>query len=135
MASAAAPGLYVISVGDLRAPGDAGGERASLLRCGALSDPVLTTESDRVVVGFTEEPRVDYRVSTGVYGVSRDTLNPYPPGPPLGFDELVLDPLAADAPPHAYDFDGYWLDTGRPDATDRANAECTQRRGVLIKGA
>ncbi|MFI2026223.1 NDP-sugar synthase [Streptomyces buecherae] len=96
---------------------------------------VLTTEWDRVVVGLTEKPRVDCRVSTGVYGVSRDTLDPYTPGLRLGFDELVLDPLKAETPPHAYDFDGYWLDIGRPDAYDRANAEFTQRHGVLIKGA
>ncbi|MER0242309.1 nucleotidyltransferase family protein [Streptomyces sp. HSW2009] len=95
---------------------------------------VLTTESDRVV-GFTEKPRMDYRVSMGVYGVSRDTLNAYTPGLPLGFDELVLDLLKTDTPPRAYDFDGYWLDIGRPDDYDRANAEFTDRRGVLIKGA
>ncbi|GAA4675679.1 hypothetical protein GCM10023324_31440 [Streptomyces youssoufiensis] len=96
---------------------------------------MLTTGSDRVVVGLTEKPRVDCRVSTGVYGVSRDTLDPYTPGLPLGFDGLVLDPLKAETPPHAYDSDGYWLDIGRPDAYDRANAEFTQRHGVLIKGA
>ncbi|MBB5937903.1 nucleotidyltransferase family protein [Streptomyces zagrosensis] len=95
---------------------------------------VLTTESGRVV-GFTEKPSIDYRVSMGVYGVSRDTLGPYTPGLPLGFDELVLDLLKNDTPPHAYDFDGYWLDIGRPDDYDRANAEFTARRGVLIKGA
>ncbi len=95
---------------------------------------VLTTESERVV-GFTEKPSIDYRVSMGVYGVSRDTLNPYTPGLPLGFDELVLDLLGAQTPPHAYDFDGYWLDIGRPDDYDRANPEFTHRRGVLIKGA
>ncbi|WP_435240723.1 nucleotidyltransferase family protein [Streptomyces cucumeris] len=53
---------------------------------------------------------------------------------PLGFDELVLDLLAAETPPHAYEFDGYWLDIGRPDDYDRANAEFDARRGMLIKG-
>ena len=31
----------------------------------------------------------------------------------------------AETPPAAYDFDGYWLDIGRPDDYDRANAEFT----------
>ncbi|WP_435973028.1 nucleotidyltransferase family protein [Streptomyces sp. Qhu_M48] len=95
---------------------------------------VLTTDASRVVA-FTEKPSIDYRVSMGVYGVSRDTLDAYTPGLPLGFDELVLDLLAAETPPHAYDFEGYWLDIGRPDDYDRANAEFTSRKSLLLKGA
>ncbi|GAA2424965.1 nucleotidyltransferase family protein [Streptomyces macrosporus] len=95
---------------------------------------VLDTDAGKVV-GFAEKPRMDYRVSMGVYGVSRDTLARYTPGLPLGFDEVVLDLLADGTPPHAYEFDGYWLDIGRPDDYDRANAEFTARRGQLIKGA
>ncbi|MEU9980606.1 nucleotidyltransferase family protein [Streptomyces sp. NPDC050856] len=95
---------------------------------------VLTTDASRVVA-FTEKPTLDYRVSMGVYGLSRSTLDGYTPGLPLGFDELVLDLLAAERPPHAYDFDGYWLDIGRPDDYDRANAEFTVRKSLLLKGA
>lgn len=95
---------------------------------------VLTTESERVVA-FTEKPSVDYRVSMGVYGLTRDTLASYTPGLPLGFDELVLDLLKSKTPPHAYAFDGYWLDIGRPDDYDRANAEFTTHRSLLLKGA
>ncbi|MFD9907046.1 NDP-sugar synthase [Streptomyces sp. NPDC059063] len=95
---------------------------------------VLTTD-ERRVVAFTEKPSVDYRVSMGVYGVSRDTLAPYTPGLPLGFDELVIDLLKTENPPYAYEFDGYWLDIGRPDDYDRANAEFTTHRALLLKGA
>ncbi len=95
---------------------------------------VLTTD-DSKVVAFTEKPSVDYRVSMGVYGLSRATLDDYTPGLPLGFDELVIDLLKAETPPHAYEFDGYWLDIGRPDDYDRANAEFTTRKSLLLKGA
>ncbi|KES08677.1 nucleoside-diphosphate-sugar pyrophosphorylase [Streptomyces toyocaensis] len=95
---------------------------------------VLTTRQGEVVA-FTEKPSMDYRVSMGVYGLSRSTLEGYTPGLPLGFDELVLDLLAGGRPPHAYEFDGYWLDIGRPDDYDRANAEFTSRRSLLLKGA
>ncbi|MGW2959370.1 nucleotidyltransferase family protein [Streptomyces sp. NPDC001220] len=95
---------------------------------------VLTTD-DSKVVAFTEKPSMDYRVSMGVYGLSRATLDDYTPGLPLGFDELVLDLLKAETPPHAYEFDGYWLDIGRPDDYDRANAEFTTRKSLLLKGA
>ncbi|MEV6615877.1 sugar phosphate nucleotidyltransferase [Streptomyces sp. NPDC051051] len=95
---------------------------------------VLTT-TDSKVVAFTEKPSMDYRVSMGVYGLTRSTLDGYTAGLPLGFDELVLDLLKAGDAPHAYDFDGYWLDIGRPDDYDRANAEFTSRRSLLLKGA
>ncbi|MFD7338526.1 NDP-sugar synthase [Streptomyces violascens] len=95
---------------------------------------VLTTD-DTKVVGFTEKPSMDYRVSMGVYGLSLSTLAGYTAGLPLGFDELVLDLLKAETPPHAYAFEGYWLDIGRPDDYDRANAEFTTHRSLLLKGA
>jgi mannose-1-phosphate guanylyltransferase len=107
---------------------------ATYARKVAIDFGVLTTESGKVV-DFAEKPSMDYRVSMGVYGLSRETLAGYTPGLPLGFDELVLDLLKAQNPPHAYEFDGYWLDIGRPDDYDRANAEFTTHRGLLLKGA
>ncbi len=91
--------------------------------------------ADRQVVHFTEKPTFDYEVSMGVYGLSRATMERYVPGSPLGFDDLVLDLLAHDNPPGQYAFDGYWLDIGRPDDYDRANAEFDDIRGTLLKGA
>ncbi|AUY50892.1 nucleotidyltransferase family protein [Streptomyces sp. CB01881] len=92
---------------------------------------VLTTDSGSIT-GFQEKPSIDYRVSMGVYGVSRSALAKYTPGLPLGFDELVLDLLAAQTPPAAYEFGGYWLDIGRPDDYDRANAEFSLIRSQLM---
>jgi NDP-mannose synthase len=83
---------------------------------------VLTSAAGRIVE-FSEKPTLDYRVSMGVYGMSRSVLDRYTPGLPLGFDELVLDLLAHDLRPMEYPFDGHWLDIGRPDDYDRANAE------------
>jgi NDP-sugar pyrophosphorylase family protein len=94
---------------------------------------VLATDSGQVTE-FTEKPTLHYRVSMGVYGMSRHTLTAYTPGIPLGFDELILDLLARGEPPHEYRFDGYWLDIGRPDDYDRANAEFNSNRGILLKG-
>ncbi|MCP2257893.1 mannose-1-phosphate guanylyltransferase [Streptoalloteichus tenebrarius] len=92
---------------------------------------VLSTKDGRIVE-FAEKPTLDYRVSMGVYGVSGETLRRYEPGLPLGFDELVLDLLAANTPPREYAFDGYWLDIGRPDDYDRANAEFDLLRPMLL---
>ena len=95
---------------------------------------VLSTAGGKVVE-FTEKPTIDYRVSMGVYGVSKPTLKRYPVGHPLGFDDLVLDLLDREEPPEEFGCDGFWLDIGRPDDYDRANAEFPALRGTLLKGA
>ena len=94
---------------------------------------VLTTQAGHIVE-FAEKPTLDYQVSMGVYGVSAESLAAYEPGLALGFDELVLDLLAAGRHPRAYRFDGYWLDIGRPDDYDRANAEFPALRPQLMRG-
>lgn len=84
------------------------------------------------VVGFREKPTHHYKVSMGVYGMSRETLRDYQPGMPFGFDDLVLDLLEKRTPPASRHFDGYWLDIGRPDDYDRANAEFDELRTILL---
>ncbi|MEV4661871.1 sugar phosphate nucleotidyltransferase [Micromonospora echinofusca] len=81
---------------------------------------VLELEGDKIS-SFSEKPVLDYRVSMGVYGLSRSTIAGYPAGMPFGFDELVLDLLRRGEPPAGYAFDGYWLDIGRPEDYDEAN--------------
>ena len=95
---------------------------------------VLTVQGGKVV-GFVEKPKLNYEVSMGVYAVSRSTLATYPAGEALGFDRLVLDLLAAGRNPASYLFEGYWLDIGRPEDYDRANAEFAALRSVLLPGS
>jgi len=92
---------------------------------------VLTVEGDKVV-GFTEKPSMTYQVSMGVYGMSRQTLGPYPAGLSFGFDQLVLDLLDRGDHPASYAFDGYWLDIGRPEDYDAANRDFEHLRPVLL---
>lgn len=87
------------------------------------------------VVGFEEKPTLRYEVSMGVYALSRGALAGYRIGEPLGFDRLVLDLLAAGRGPAAYPFPGYWLDIGRPEDYDRANAEFPGLRSRLLPGS
>jgi NDP-mannose synthase len=94
---------------------------------------VLETE-DRAVVGFTEKPTLSYTVSMGVYALSKATLERYPAGRPFGFDDLMRDLLARGEAPASFPFDGYWLDIGRPDDYDRANAEFERMRPQLLAG-
>ena len=93
---------------------------------------VLTSRQGRIVE-FAEKPTIDYRVSMGVYGMTASVLARYTPGLPLGFDELVLDLLATGSGPAEYEFDGRWLDIGRPDDYDRANAEFELLGPLLLR--
>lgn len=78
---------------------------------------------DKRVTRFEEKPVITYDVSMGVYAVSRETLTRYERGRPCGFDEVILDLIRRGEPPATYQFDGYWLDIGRPDDYDQANRE------------
>lgn len=78
---------------------------------------------DGAIVEFVEKPTYTYSVSMGVYAVSKDLLRGYTPGTNLGVDSLIIDRLGAGDPPASYPFGGFWLDIGRPDDFDRANAD------------
>ena len=76
---------------------------------------------DQQIRGFAEKPSMVYSVSTGIYGMSRSTIEDYPPGLAYGFDQLILDLIAAGRFPANYRLDGYWSDIGRPEDYDEAN--------------
>lgn len=88
--------------------------------------------TDRRITSFAEKPVLTYSVSMGVYVLSRRALRCYQPGLPLGFDELMLDLIGRDCPPATYQFDGYWLDIGRPDDYDQANREFPTMKADLL---
>ena len=94
----------------------------------------VIVDRDGVVTEFQEKPTLRYSVSMGVYALSKETLEGYAAGEPLGFDQLVLDLLADGRNPKTYAFDGYWLDIGRPEDYDRANAEFSGIRHRFLPG-
>jgi NDP-sugar pyrophosphorylase family protein len=87
---------------------------------------------DGDVVQFTEKPTLDYRVSMGVYALSASTIEAYPEGLAFGFDQLMLDLIGRGRLPASYDFDGYWLDIGRPEDYDEANRTFETLKPILL---
>jgi NDP-sugar pyrophosphorylase family protein len=87
---------------------------------------------DERISGFEEKPTLHYTVSMGVYAMSAQVLDRFEPGLPLGFDDLLLDQLEAGNRPHAFPFEGFWLDIGRPEDYDRANEQFPILRSALI---
>lgn len=76
---------------------------------------VLDPDSQGMLCGFREKPRVRYEVSMGVYMANKRVLDFIPNGQPYGFDTMMLDLIAAKLPARIRRHEGYWLDIGRPD--------------------
>lgn len=82
---------------------------------------------------FREKPSYELDVSMGIYCINRDLIRSLPRGVKYGFDNLMLDSLAAKRPVRIRRFDGYWLDIGRPDDyeyADRNFDELIVRLGI-----
>ncbi|MDQ2589101.1 nucleotidyltransferase family protein [Saccharothrix yanglingensis] len=84
------------------------------------------------IVDFIEKPVLSYSANMGVYALARKILAPYPRDVHFGLDALVLDLLARGEDLAAYEFDGYWLDIGRPDDYDEANRCFERLRSKLL---
>lgn len=88
---------------------------SSYLREQKVDYGVLESDQAGKLCGFREKPSLFYEVSMGVYMVNREVLNFIPADTPYGFDQLMLDLIAARRPASIEQFAGYWLDIGRPD--------------------
>lgn len=76
---------------------------------------VLELNGDDTLHGFREKPVVQYNVSMGIYMANQAILEFIQKDTMYGFDNLMLDMMAAGRPVHVRKHDGYWLDIGRPD--------------------
>jgi NDP-sugar pyrophosphorylase family protein len=94
---------------------------------------VLETNPLGNLSGFREKPRVDFTVSMGVYMVSSKVLDHIPKGESFGFDHLMLKLLDENHPVRVKEFDGYWLDIGRPDDYEMAVTEFEQNPDIFLK--
>ena len=90
---------------------------------------VLEVNDTAELVSFLEKPKSAFQVSMGIYMTSRDVLNEIPVGRPYGFDDLMLNLLAAGKSVSVCPFDGYWMDIGRPDDYMRAIDEFEAMKG------
>ena len=104
-------------------------------KCRSSVDFGVVESSNGRIIGFREKPQLFHNVSMGVYALSRSALGQYPAGRSLGFDEFVLDLLARGEAVHAFPWDGYWLDIGRPADYERANKEFVRFRPQLLPGS
>ena len=83
---------------------------------------VIESDADNWVTNYIEKPTFHYSVSTGIYVFEPVILDYIQPGQHLDLPELVLRLLKKGEKVNSYDYDGYWLDIGRPDDYQEANS-------------
>lgn len=83
---------------------------------------VLRYDASGRLESFQEKPEYDFDVSMGIYCINRAVIVGLPRGQKYGFDNLMIDSLAADRRVDIRPFAGYWLDIGRPDDYEYADA-------------
>jgi NDP-mannose synthase len=83
-----------------------------------------------VATGFHEKPVYYFEVSMGIYVFNRKVLDVVPENKPFGFDNLMLTLLKMNKPVNIYQYDGYWLDIGRPEDYEKAQDDA-QKIGII----
>jgi len=82
---------------------------------------VLEYDGSQRLTGFREKPTTTYHASMGIYVFNPTILDLIPAAKHYGFDNLMLDMLAANRGVKVRPFEGLWLDIGRPEDYAVAN--------------
>ncbi len=75
---------------------------------------VLECTTDEYLEGFKEKPTNSFNVSMGIYMLNKKIIDFIPNGF-FGFDSLMHKLIKSKIKVKVREFDGYWLDIGRPD--------------------
>ena len=79
-------------------------------------------DGDRVT-GIEEKPNIVTHALAGIYAMKPDVFNHIPAGEYYGMDQLILKLLAEGLPVTKYELKDYWLDIGRVDDYESAQAD------------
>ncbi len=83
---------------------------------------VIHVGEDGSLMRYEEKPTLDYFVSTGIYGLTREAVRHVPPGR-FDMPHLMTALLDAGREVHCLKSDAYWQDIGRFDDYQRASAD------------
>jgi NDP-mannose synthase len=93
---------------------------------------VIQWDGDERISGYIEKPITNYTVSMGLYVFEPRVLDYIPINQYLDFPDLILKLIASGETVNGYNFDGYWMDLGRPDDYITANEDfCNMRKQFL----
>lgn len=99
----------------------------------AIEYGILESDSENKLCAFKEKPKYKYSVSMGIYMANKAILGIIPDNQFYGFDHLMLELLKNNNPASIRNFDGYWMDIGRPDDYMQAIEEFQMMNGKLLK--
>ena len=85
--------------------------------------------------GYIEKPVYDYTVSMGIYVFEPRVVEYIPRNQYFDFPDLVLKMIAAGERVCGYNFEGYWMDLGRPDDYAQAAEDFISMRGQFLPEA
>lgn len=92
-------------------------------------------EVDNAVQVFREKPTLSHLVSMGIYCMDPNVLQFVPSGVPFGFDDLMLQLMQNGTTVHVYKHDGLWLDIGRIDDFQSAQAISWEDQSASVEVA
>jgi NDP-sugar pyrophosphorylase family protein len=108
-------------------------EREVQISLGVLHfDDANGSHGSHPVTGYTEKPRIKYQASMGVYCFSPRATGYIESGERLDFPTLILRLLEGGEEVRAWSCSDYWLDIGRHDDYEQAQAEFDRMRDRLI---
>ena len=90
------------------------------------------SHDSHLLTGYTEKPEIKYQASMGVYCFSPRAVSHIEAGERLDFPDLVLRLLDRGEEVRAWMCKDYWLDIGRHDDYEQAQAEFDRMRDRLI---
>lgn len=99
---------------------------ASYLRKDKVEYGVLIRNENSELIQFQEKPENDYLVSMGIYMMNKKNLAYVPHDTFFGFDHLMNALIEQKQYPRIHEFNGHWLDIGRPADYERAVEEHTK---------
>lgn len=89
---------------------------------------VVEMDEGGTITDYTEKPRYDYLVSTGIYCFSPRVMDFIRPNEHCDLPDLVLQLIGKGEKVQGYRFDGYWLDIGRQEDYETAILEYSKGR-------
>lgn len=87
---------------------------ASYRRSEMIDYGLLHHDKNNKLTKFEEKPHYNFLVSMGVYMANRGVLEYIPSNTFFGFDHLMHKLLEIENPATVYEYNGFWLDIGRP---------------------
>lgn len=81
---------------------------------------IVQHDADNRIIGYTEKPTFDYKVSMGIYLFEPKVLDYIPKNNYFDFPDLVKVLIAKNQPVVGYSYKGYWKDLGRPEDYEQA---------------